>query len=1265
MKYESQLQIVTAAGVPPFTVNQTAAVINLNADLLDGQHGSYYQSAANLNAGTLLAARLPAFTGDVSSTVGTVGLTLASVGTAGTYRSVTTDAKGRVTAGTNPTTLAGYGITDALTKFSIPETSGTGQYVYLGRWSSIAQNGQKLHMTVVAGAGYNAVSSQNQITQLFFKTSNGTSSQAGSTGVFYGDGFSVRVGETVNAPSVFRTVQIDANTFDIYGSFGAFTGNSFYVIATASGTWTHAGTLTSPSGNYIDITPNTLLHAGNFMSYALPLTGGTLTGGLAGTSASFGQITSGGSIFNRGSAPSITNIQCSIFNELNGIASAESLNFRAYGGFKWQYWDGSATWMQLTSTGLAITGTLSATGAITQNGNQVVHAGNVSTYALPIGGGTVTGQLFAGSYMTLLSDASNMGAIGFNRRASDGAILNPSYGAFQAQNSLGSFLLQMYSSAGAFVGSHTFSNNGNVAFFNGTVTAGGNQVLHAGNYTSYAIRSQGGLSVDISNTSLDTATTTGFFRGNAMTGAPDAGWWFIIVESHDILGTSGWVKQTVTAYGAGNSYTAGTTFIRVRQGGTSWNAWIRELDSVNYNSFALPLTGGTITGQLSVNGTTASDILRLYTTGSTVWKLGVTDASGTALNITADFGNFTINKTNGNVTTPGAFISGYGSFASPGHILGDAQYGLYVASGNLYYKSGSGGIHYWRNKANTSDTFSINDSGNVVAAGSITGTSFAGLGTGLTGTATSLNIGGSAAQLGGLDNSRYHQSARGTFASGNWDSMSSHGTYKIQHADFSLDTNPPPASYGYGICEVTVSEVGGENRIQQMYWPHTSDNYSYQRMRNNTVWTSWYKIYRNFGGIALDSANYGTYALPLSGGTLTGAVSFLGTVYNNVGGARFFAGSGGFNYLYTNTSGMVWRNQADTASVATLTDAGAFNAVGAITQAGNQVLHAGNVSTYALPIGGGTVTGQLTLSAATDPAILLSGGVENSSTHLYTSIGGVGKIRIQRDGIIKGLGIEVRSGANVNAGSAVFSVTNAGAVTGASFSGLGTGLTGTATSLSIGGSSTSCTGSAAQLNGQAASFYLNAGNLNAGTLLAARLPALTGDVTTTVGTVSTTIAANAVTTAKIINSAVTYAKIQNVGVASVLGNTSASVSQAPQEITFANLNNFIPGAAKAWATFSENASTGAITVNANFGISSVTRIQAGVYQVNFSTAFSDINYAVSGAIGFESNGSYLYAGYLGIPRVAAPKATGSCMVTATYGDGLNYNARYVHVVFHR
>lgn len=53
---------------------------------------------------------------------GTVGegwnptISLTDVGIAGTYKSVTVDAQGRVTAGTNPTTISGYGITDAYTK---------------------------------------------------------------------------------------------------------------------------------------------------------------------------------------------------------------------------------------------------------------------------------------------------------------------------------------------------------------------------------------------------------------------------------------------------------------------------------------------------------------------------------------------------------------------------------------------------------------------------------------------------------------------------------------------------------------------------------------------------------------------------------------------------------------------------------------------------------------------------------------------------------------------------------------------------------------------------------------------------------------------------------------------------------------------------------------------------------------------------------------------------------------------------------------------
>lgn len=59
-------------------------------------------------------------TGDVTANAtklntGTIETTLSNTGViTGTYKSVTVDAKGRVTNGSNPTTLSGYGITDAI-----------------------------------------------------------------------------------------------------------------------------------------------------------------------------------------------------------------------------------------------------------------------------------------------------------------------------------------------------------------------------------------------------------------------------------------------------------------------------------------------------------------------------------------------------------------------------------------------------------------------------------------------------------------------------------------------------------------------------------------------------------------------------------------------------------------------------------------------------------------------------------------------------------------------------------------------------------------------------------------------------------------------------------------------------------------------------------------------------------------------------------------------------------------------------------------------
>lgn len=70
------------------------------------------QTARTIGASGDVTGAATSFNGDVNITI---PMTLANSGVgAGTYRSVTVDSKGRVTGGTNPTTVSGYGITDAL-----------------------------------------------------------------------------------------------------------------------------------------------------------------------------------------------------------------------------------------------------------------------------------------------------------------------------------------------------------------------------------------------------------------------------------------------------------------------------------------------------------------------------------------------------------------------------------------------------------------------------------------------------------------------------------------------------------------------------------------------------------------------------------------------------------------------------------------------------------------------------------------------------------------------------------------------------------------------------------------------------------------------------------------------------------------------------------------------------------------------------------------------------------------------------------------------
>lgn len=124
------------------TFDVIAGGVNHNALLNYVANEHINHASVSISAGTGLSGG-----GDLTASR---TISMPNVGTPGTYQSVTTDAQGRVTAGTNPTTLAGYGITDAQPLDSdltaIAGLAGTGLVTRTGTGSAVTR-------TITAGTG--------------------------------------------------------------------------------------------------------------------------------------------------------------------------------------------------------------------------------------------------------------------------------------------------------------------------------------------------------------------------------------------------------------------------------------------------------------------------------------------------------------------------------------------------------------------------------------------------------------------------------------------------------------------------------------------------------------------------------------------------------------------------------------------------------------------------------------------------------------------------------------------------------------------------------------------------------------------------------------------------------------------------------------------------------------------------------------------------------------------------------------------------------